>query len=65
MQASRKGGPITCGPRNGPGSAPLKRRCSCCKLDMNTIARFKELIVRLILAVLKATPLQLDPGGKT
>lgn len=60
MQASRKGGPITCGPRNGPGSAPLKRRCSCCKLDMNTIARFKELIVRLI-----PTPLQLDPGGKT
>jgi hypothetical protein len=46
---------------------------------MNTIARFKELmvdrascivhrssfIVRPILAVLEVTPIQLDPGGKT
>jgi GMP synthase-like glutamine amidotransferase len=75
-----KGGRITCGPRNSFGSAPLKRRwASHRKLDMNTIARFKELIVhrascivhrascivRPILAVLEITPIQLDPGGKT
>jgi GMP synthase-like glutamine amidotransferase len=52
-----KGGRITCGPRNSFGSAPLKRRwASHRKLDMNTIARFKELIVDRASCIVHRSP---------